>query len=299
MHKAITRRAFAQKGLAFVSATGFLAAPAFVRAASSEGPRWLTLPPTPELPKATREGLAPIGGTKIFFAQFGEGSPVILLHGGLANSNYWGHQIKQLSENFLVTVLDTRGHGRSPVTSDRFGYDLFAGDVLGLMDYLSIQRAGIVGWSDGAITGIQLALFNPNRISSLVSFGANTNLSGLKPGGAKTGVFPLFAARCRAEYLALSPRPNRWGELQRGLGAMWRSEPNFTKAQLSNIRLPVMVADGEHDEIIKLEHTRQIAASIKDAELQIISEASHFAMLQTIDQFNRMVSEFLRKHLSN
>jgi predicted alpha/beta-fold hydrolase len=78
---------------------------------------WLTLPPTPTLPHATKSGLVNINGTSIFFAQFGAGRPVLLLHGGLANSNYWGHQVRELAQAFSVVVMDTRGHGRSPLTS--------------------------------------------------------------------------------------------------------------------------------------------------------------------------------------
>jgi pimeloyl-ACP methyl ester carboxylesterase len=254
---------------------------------------WLTLPATPGLPKPMREGLAPVNGIQVFFAQFGAGPPVILLHGGLANSDYWGNQIAELAKLFLVTVMDTRGHGRSPLTSDRFGYGLFAQDVVALMNHLAIDRAAIVGWSDGAITGIQLALTDSSRVSALFAFGANTDLNGLKLGGSKTGVFPEFAARCRREYFALSPNPKKWGDLQRGLIAMWRSEPSFSRDQLAKLRLPVMIADGAHDEIIKLEHTKRIAEAVKASRLKIFPDASHFAMLQVTKQFNSTLIDFL------
>lgn len=256
-------------------------------------PAWLTLPPTPLLPPASRRGLAQVNGATIFFEQFGNGPQVLLLHGGLANSNYWGHQVKELSRSFSVTVMDTRGHGRSPVTSGTFKYSMFATDVIGLLDYLDIASTAIVGWSDGGITGIQLALTNPNRVSRLFAFGANVTLDGLKAGGARTGVFASFASRCRKEYLSLSPSPERWPELQRGLGVMWRTEPNFTRAQLAKIKLPVTVADGEYDEIIKPEQTRQIVGDIPGARLSILPGVSHFAMLQNPVQFNKAIGDFL------
>src|SRR5580698_6404810 len=84
----------------------------FASAARAE-PQWLTLPPTPSLPQATQSGLAPVNGIKIWYATFGRGEPVILLHGGLANSNYWGHQVPALAERYRVIVMDSRGHGRS------------------------------------------------------------------------------------------------------------------------------------------------------------------------------------------
>jgi pimeloyl-ACP methyl ester carboxylesterase len=76
---------------------------------------------------------------------------------------------------------------------------------------------------------------------------------------------------------------------------MWRTEPNFTKAQLGAISIPVTISDGRHDEIIKIEHTREIAASIKGARVEIIAGASHFAMLQTVTDFNRALEEFLAR----
>ena len=80
-------------------------------------PAWLILPPTPELPRPTRSDLVKLNDTSVFFAQFGTGPPIMLLHGGLANSNYWGHQITHLAQGFSVIAMDTRGHGRSPLTS--------------------------------------------------------------------------------------------------------------------------------------------------------------------------------------
>jgi hypothetical protein len=130
--------------------------------ADAKAAEWLTLPPTPTLPTATRFGQASINGVSIFFAQFGSGPPVMLFHGGLGNSNYWGNQIRKLSKNFAVTAMVTRGHGRSPVTSGEFSYAKFAEDAAGLMDFLKIPVASIIGWNywpsarnDSAWTSIQ------------------------------------------------------------------------------------------------------------------------------------------------
>jgi pimeloyl-ACP methyl ester carboxylesterase len=260
---------------------------------AGSSPVWLTLPSTPDLPRPLRQGLAQVNGTSIFFAQFGKGPNVLLLHGGLASSNYWGNQINELAKNFAVTVMDTRGHGRSPLTSDALSYELFEKDVIALLDFLEISRAAVVGWSDGAITGIRLASFHSDRITSLFAFGANVTLDGLKPGGAKSATFVSFASRCRREYVSLSPYPERWPKLTNELSRMWHSEPNFTKAQLSKIDKPVAVADGEYDEIIKREHTKQISTNIKGSSLLILPNVSHFAMLQNPAEFNVAVNKFL------
>ena len=262
--------------------------------ARSNVPAWLTLPPTPSLSRPTRSGLAPVNGTSVFFAQFGEaGAPVLLLHGGLGSSNYWGHQINALTKAFSVTVMDTRGHGRSPVTSRSFSYGLFAQDVVGLLDFLEIPSAAIVGWSDGAITGLVLAMTRPERVSKLFAFGGNSSPDGLRPNGARSAVFAAYAARCKAEYAQLSPHPDRWGQLLNGLRIMWRSEPNFTNQKLASVKAPTMIADGEYDEIIKPEHAKRMADAIPGARLAMLPNVSHFAMLQNPSQFNETLMSFL------
>ena len=123
--------------------------------AAHAAPRWLNLPPTPTLPKASQSGFAPVNGIKVWYATFGRGEPVVLLHGGLANANYWGHQVRTLQRHYQVIVMDSRGHGRSSRNQEPYGYDLMASDVVALLDHLKIKKAAIVGWSDGAIIGLE------------------------------------------------------------------------------------------------------------------------------------------------
>jgi pimeloyl-ACP methyl ester carboxylesterase len=302
-----TRRQFLELFLAFGVVDGLCLGPAYAQTsdlvakprpalkaqAGAMDERWLTLPPTPTLPYTSQSGLATINGTSIFFAQFGDGPPVLLLHGGLANSNYWGHLLEQLTQGFSVTVMDTRGHGRSPVGSGSFSYGLFAQDVVGLLNFLKIPKVSLVGWSDGAITGLQLAMTKPDRISKLFAFGANSSLDGLKANGARSPAFVTFEHRSRAEYALLSPHSERWQKLVDGLRLMWRSEPNFTKQNLAGIRTPTTISDGEYDEIIKRDHTKRMALAIPSARLVILPAVSHFAILQNPAQFNDSVIEFL------
>src|ERR1700758_3667714 len=109
-------------------------------AQANAAPQWLTLSPTPSLPKAEQSGFAPVNGIKIWYASFGRGEPVILLHGGLANSDYWGDQVRALRTHYHVIVMDSRGHGRSTRDEKPYGYDLMASDVLGLRDPLKIDK---------------------------------------------------------------------------------------------------------------------------------------------------------------
>jgi pimeloyl-ACP methyl ester carboxylesterase len=268
--------------------------PALSRSAQAQASTaWLSLPPTPTLPIATRSERVAINGADIFFAQFGAGPPVLMLHGGLGNSNYFGHQVRELARRFTVIVMDTRGHGRSPVVSRRFGYDVFAQDVTALLDVLKIPAVSIIGWSDGAVTGLQLAMTARGRVTRLFAFGANSSLDGLKPNGARSPVFASYAQRCRTEYVALSPHPERWPQLVAGLRTMWRTQPNFTARQLASIKIPVVIADGEHDEIIRRDHTERLARAIPSARLAILPGVSHFAMLQNPAQFTGEVAALL------
>jgi pimeloyl-ACP methyl ester carboxylesterase len=285
----LTRR---QVGQALAAAVVGAGLPIAVQAETADAP-WLTLPPTPALPTPTKSDVAAVNGTRIFFAQFGAGEPVLLLHGGLGNSDYFGHQIPALARHFSVIAMDTRGHGRSPVTSGAFGYRQFAEDVVALLEHLGIARTSLVGWSDGAVTGLELAMTRPDKVARLFAFGGNSTLDGLKPHGARAPVFVAYAQRCQAEYRQLSPHPEKWPQLVDGLRAMWRSQPSFSRQQLARITAPTAVSDGDYDEIIKRDHVAAMSRQIPGARLVMLPRVSHFAMLQNPTQFNDALLDFL------
>ena len=238
-------------------------------------------------------GYANINGIRIYYALYGQGSPVILLHGGLANSDYWGNQIGALAPYHTVIVMDSRGHGRSSRDARPYGYDLMTDDVVALMDTLRVPNADIVGWSDGGILGLDLAIRHPDRIGRIFAFAANTVPSGVKQGVEKNPTFAAFIARTRLEYAAYSPPPKDYDRFVAQISKMWESQPNWSSAQLRAIRAQVLVADGDHDEAIKREHTEYIAATIPGAGLLILPNTSHFAFLQDPDLFNYAVLHFL------
>jgi pimeloyl-ACP methyl ester carboxylesterase len=254
-------------------------------------PRWMTLPPTPSLPRAAFEGIATVNGVRIWYATFGHGPPVILLHGGLANANYWGLEIPELAKTCTVIVMDSRGHGRSSRNADPFGYDLMASDVLALMDRLHMGKAAIVGWSDGAIIGLDIAIHHPERLSGLFAFAANSDPSGVKDVN-KSPVFTAFIKRAAEEYESLSPTPHEYQSFLSQIEKMWATQP-FFDAQLPGIHVPVAIADADHDEAIKRENTLYMADHIPDAELLILPGTSHFAFIQDPEGFTFAVEHFL------
>jgi pimeloyl-ACP methyl ester carboxylesterase len=255
-------------------------------------PQWLTLPPTPSLPKAAESGYAPVAGIRIWYASFGHGPPVVMLHGGLANANYWGNQVRVLERHYRVVVMDSRGHGRSTRNALPFGYDLMAADVLGLMDFLRIPKAAIVGWSDGAILGLDIAMHHPGRITKLFAFAANSDPSGVAD-IAKSPVFNAYIARAEREYEALSPTPDQYQAFLAAIEKMWATQPNWTAADLKRITVPTWIVDADHDEAIKRANTEFMAANIADAGLLIQPQVSHFSFLQDPEQFTTDVLHFL------
>lgn len=255
-------------------------------------PQWLSLPPTPTLPKALKGGLVPINGIKVWYATFGQGEPVVMLHGGLANADYWGRQVRALQTRYQVVVMDSRGHGRSSRDAQPFGYDLMASDVLALMDHLGIKKAAIVGWSDGAIIGLDIAMHHPERVSKLFAFAANSDPSGVAD-IARSEVFNAYIARAGEEYKRLSPTPNEYKAFVGEITKMWETQPNWTAADLARINVPTWIVDADHDEAIKRENTEFMAAHIPGAGLLIQAEVSHFSFLQDPEQFNDDLLHFL------
>src|SRR5262249_29475756 len=109
---------------------------------------WQQLPEPKPLPDPASSGYAWINGIQLYFETFGEGDPVLLLHGALGNADYWGNQVPALAKKYRVIVIDARGHGRSTRDGKLFSYRLFAADVIALLDLLKIDKVSIIGWSD-------------------------------------------------------------------------------------------------------------------------------------------------------
>jgi pimeloyl-ACP methyl ester carboxylesterase len=261
-------------------------------------PPWLQLPPTPTLPKASKSGLADVNGIKIWYASFGRGAPVILLHGGLANSNYWGRLVPELAAHHQVVVMDSRGHGRSTRGSEPIGYDVMASDVLAVMDFLKLDKAAIVGWSDGAIIGIDIAIKHPERLSRLFAFAANSDPSGVAD-ISQSAVFNTYLARTKTEYERLSPTPKEYDAFLAQVMKMWETQPHFSAEQFSRIATPVWIVDADHDEAIKRVDTMFMADHIPNSGLLILPQASHFAFLQDAPLFNASVLRFLERQPGN
>ena len=254
---------------------------------------WKTLPAQLPAPISKDTGYAKVNGAEIYYAVYGTGEPLLLLHGGLGNTDYWGGQISAFSAKYKVINIASRGHGRSTRDDQAYSYHLMASDVLTVMDSLSIKKASIVGWSDGGNIGIDIAINNPDRLIKLFAFGANFNRSGVKPTVKTDAVFRAYVERAAADYRRLSKTPNQFDQFVSQISAMWTNQPNFTPEQLESINIPVAIAVGEYDEVVKLEHTKRMTSFIPGSTLIILPNLSHFAMWQDTDAFNAAVLKYL------
>ena len=249
------------------------------------------------LPVTDDQGYVEHNGARIWYATYGSGSPVILLHGGLGHSGNWGYQVPALiKSSYRAILMDSRGHGRSTRDARPFTYELMASDVSAVMDTLNLEKAGLVGWSDGACTALILASKAPARVAGVFFFACN-----MDPSGTKEFEFGPIIKRCfgrhMKDYAQLSATPDQFDEFSEAVGLMQRTQPNYSVNDLAQISVPVAIVHSEHDEFIKREHAEYLARSIPNAEFIYLPGVSHFAPLQRPEQFNIAMLAFLGKVL--
>ena len=218
------------------------------------------------------------------YIELGEGFPLILLHGNGEDVSYFEHQMAPFARHFRVIAIDTRGHGQTPRGDAPFTIRQFAEDLLGFMDLQNIEKAHILGFSDGGNIAMVFALAHPERVEKLILDGANLDASGVK---RKIQIPIEIGYRMARLFAKKSPEARKNAEM---LGLMV-NDPNVKPEELAGIQNPTLVMAGDKD-MIKDEHTRLIAKSIPGAELAIIS-GSQFIANQNPDAFNETVLRFL------
>jgi len=247
------------------------------------------------LPVADDESYVSHDGARIWYATYGSGAPVIMLHGGLGHSGNWGYQVPALAKSrYRAVLIDSRGHGRSTRDSRPFMYELMASDVLAVMDVLQLGKAAVVGWSDGACTALILARKVPERVAGVFYFGCNMDPSGLKEIEPSPVLDRCFGRHVK-DYARLSATPDQFKSFAEAVGLMQRTQPNYSARDLAEIRVPITIVQSEHDEFIKREHAEYLSQSIPNAQLVVLSGVSHFAPLQRPEQFNDALLAFLRR----
>jgi pimeloyl-ACP methyl ester carboxylesterase len=252
-------------------------------------------PPTPT--PFTGSARVKLGDITMYFEVHGEGKPLILLHGALGSADVWSNQVPVFSLQYRVIALDSRGQGRTTDAEAPLGYHLMAEDTLRLMDYLGIDSAYVVGWSDGAVIGIDLAIHHPDRVKALVAYGANTSPEGLRAdviAYLRTASVADVDKDLVAEYSRLSPQPEHLPIIVEKLRTMALTQPNFTAEELAGIKVPTLILDGETEEEIRIDHVEAIAKAIPGATLIWLPGVGHYANIQTPNKWNSVVLDFLK-----
>lgn len=220
----------------------------------------------------------------LHYREKGTGYPLILLHGNGEDGSYFIHQMQYFSRAYRVIAVDTRGHGQSPRGSEPMTLKQFAKDLREFMDEMHIDRAHILGFSDGANIAMLFALKYPERVGRLILNGGNLDPSGVRPSVqlpteisfwiTSNLAYKSFRAKCKAEILRLMVK-----------------EPRISPESLQRLTMKTLVIAGRAD-MIKEAHTRLIYENLPDGTLELIP-GDHFIAKKNAPAFNRAVAQFL------
>ena len=222
----------------------------------------------------------PINGLRMYYEVHGAGPPLLSLHGGTGSINPDSIVIPFLAAQFQVIAIEQMGHGRTADAMDRdFHYHDMAEDTVELLSKLDIESAAIVGFSDGGIVGLDIAIHHPDRVTRLVVSGANVRTDGY------TAEILTWIRTFKPEdepvsvpYMSLSPDgAAHWPTFLERLRPMWAAEPDFTPAQIGGIKAPTLIIVGDRD-IVRPEHAVEMFRVIPEAQLCVVPRAGHGVM---------------------
>lgn len=243
-------------------------------------------------------GYSDINDVKIYYEVHGEGESIILLHGGLGHGHRdWPAVIPLLAPHYQLIVPDSRARGRSTDSDNPLSYDLLADDVIELMDFLDIERAYIVGKSDGGIIGLNIAMRYPDRALKIVAYGANFHPDGLTDSFLEwmknVTVENYGDDWAHGDYLSVAPDPTQFGVMLDKVLTMWFSQPNWDTGDLARINTPVLIIDDADGSTIRPEHVRVMAEAIPGARLTLLGDTDHDATEKESETFANLVVDFL------
>jgi pimeloyl-ACP methyl ester carboxylesterase len=226
-----------------------------------------------------------INGVQLYSETYGHGLPAVaVLHGGLGSIVDMHNQIRALADKRLVIAIDSRGHGRSSDGALPLSYGLMADDTSKLLERLGLGTVDIVGWSDGGIIGLDLAMHHPERVRRLVAIGANFDPNGLVDSQAPD---------TRSGSSASTPaKGDGLDTLRRKVTTMWRTEPHYAVQDLAMIEAPTLVIAGERD-VVRREHTDALAKAIPGAREVIVEDSTHDVPIEKPDFVDALILDFL------
>jgi len=238
---------------------------------------------------------------KMYYEIHGKGDPLLLLHGGLGSIEYESNQISAFKLNFQVIAPENRGHARTTDSKQPITYELMASDIVKLLDHLNLDSVNVVGFSDGAIIGLHLAISYPHKVKKLVAVAANFKTDGMEENWiaelinfTPENIWPSLIEH----YKKLAPEPDHWPIFFKKVKTMWLSSPNFSTDMLANINAQTLVLVGDRDGFIRLDHTIQLFQSIPNSQLCVIPGATHMVSMEKPELLNKIVMDFLQTTVS-
>jgi len=238
---------------------------------------------------------ADVNDIKVYYEIYGEGDPVLLLHGNSGSINTLEYQIPELSKHFKVIAVDSRAQGRSTDSNKEITYALMASDMNELIDKLKLGSVYVVGWSDGGNIGLELAFAHPEKVNKLVTFGANYTYENFIAASDSVVMDPndsliiktsAFLQMCQDGLHKIPP------EIKKKLNDFPYKYPTFTKEQLKQIKVPTLIVAGDHD-LITLDQTITIFTSLPHSQLFIVPGATHMVPVEQSKLINSEVIKFL------
>ncbi|KAI6291607.1 hypothetical protein MCOR34_010147 [Pyricularia oryzae] len=266
-----------------------------------DSPVWLTLPPTPQLPSPISNKLYPINGVNLWLQKYNEakgGVPIVVSHGGLGSSEYFGAVIQELiKRGYYVVASDRRGHGRSTFNAnDVFTYDMFAQDQDALLKAVGINKYIFVGWSDGAIQGLS-ALMDPKLAAPMQKaflFGTTASPADTNVSFPKTAIFNDFVTRVATEYPTLQPKAD-FKAFAGKVSTLESTLPNFTAADFAKIDgTKVTMVEADHEEAVNKGTDLRISKQIPGSKFVSLQGGSHFSPVQIPAKFADAIEAFLK-----
>ena len=246
-------------------------------------------------------GYIEINNVKLYYEIFGDGTPLLYLHGGLSSSKDFQKYIPEFSKNFKVITIDRRGHGRSFDNNEPYTYSSMADNMNSFLEYLNIHSAFIIGWSDGGVVGYHLASKNPSKVKRLIAVGANYLVNGLTESSIDwitnqltVEKISLSFPEVENEYKKLNPNPDNFSNFINNTREMWLRDPYILKEDFIKINIPVLLIAGDKDDIL-LEHMIEMYSLLKKSQLCILPNTTHFVFDEYSDTVTKILSEFLEE----
>ncbi|MFI7345478.1 alpha/beta fold hydrolase [Streptomyces sp. NPDC049936] len=240
---------------------------------------------------------ADLPGVRTWYESEGTGDPLVLLHGGFCTNDTWGAQRADLAAAYRVLLPERRAHGHTPDVDGPLTYQDMADDTVAFLETVVDAPAHLVGWSDGAVVALLVALARPDLVRRLVLIGANFRPAGecfVEPGmlDAMTPDSPDMAF-FREMYEAVSPDgADHWPVVALKVIDMWRTQPDLTERELGRVTAPTLVVTGD-DDLMTLEHTTALYRALPDARLAVLPGASHLVPLEKPALVNGLVLDHL------